>query len=101
MPTRAGSWCPSCQRDRDQERGSASARGLGYRWQKLQRSVLAEWRADHGDLCPGWRRAPHAASDLTVDHIVARDVDPSLAYERSNLQVLCRSCNSAKGARPA
>jgi 5-methylcytosine-specific restriction endonuclease McrA len=39
-----------------------------------------------------------ATSDLTVDHVVpiARGGTPT----PENLQVLCRSCNSAKGARP-
>jgi len=36
--------------------------------------------------------------DLTVDHIKPRSKFPELALEKSNLQILCRRCNSAKGA---
>ncbi len=36
--------------------------------------------------------------DLTVDHIKPRSKFPELALDKSNLQVLCRRCNSAKGA---
>ena len=37
-------------------------------------------------------------SDLTIDHITPRSRGGS--DEESNLQTMCRSCNSAKGARP-
>jgi 5-methylcytosine-specific restriction endonuclease McrA len=37
---------------------------------------------------------------LTVDHIIPLvDLHPELRYEISNLQVLCRRCNSRKGDR--
>lgn len=58
-------------------------------------AVVAEHRRVHGALCPGWRRAPHTATDLTADHLVpvAAGGDP-----RGQLGVLCRACNGAKGA---
>ncbi len=37
-------------------------------------------------------------NDLTVDHIKPRSKFPELALDKSNLQVLCRRCNSSKGA---
>ena len=37
--------------------------------------------------------------DITVDHIKPRSRFPHLALARDNLQVLCRQCNSSKGAR--
>ncbi len=90
--------CLVCQhrydRARDEARGSASARGYGYRWRRLSARILADHRAAHGNLCPGWMREPHRAEVLTVDHVVPRSVGGG--DERSNLQVLCRVCNSAK-----
>jgi hypothetical protein len=38
-------------------------------------------------------------SDLTVDHVLPRNKYPNLALERSNMRVLCRTCNSKKGDR--
>lgn len=90
--------CLACQsryeRVRDGMRGSASARGYGYRWRRLAAKILAEHRAVYGDVCPGWMREPHQADVLSVDHVVPRSVGGT--DERSNLQVLCRVCNSAK-----
>ena len=90
--------CLVCQRRyeraRDEARGSASARGYGYRWRRLTARILAEHRAAYGNFCPGWMREPHRAEVLTVDHIIPRAAGGT--DERSNLQVLCRVCNSAK-----
>ena len=36
--------------------------------------------------------------DVTVDHKKPRSKYPSLALKRDNLRVLCRVCNSRKGA---
>jgi len=36
--------------------------------------------------------------DLTVDHIKPRSKFPEFSLDNSNLQVLCRRCNSAKAA---
>lgn len=40
-----------------------------------------------------------ATEDLTIDHIVAEKLGGTL--DPANLQVLCRKCNSRKGARAA
>lgn len=91
--SRNGSRCTRCQAvadaQRDQQRGSASSRGYGARWRSLARAAMAAH-----PYCAGCG----ATSDLTVDHVVpiARGGTPT----PENLQVLCRSCNSAKGARP-
>jgi 5-methylcytosine-specific restriction enzyme A len=59
-------------------------------------AVVAEWRATYGDVCPGWQREPHPSADLVADHIVAVAAGGA---ESGPLQVLCRCCNSARGAR--
>jgi 5-methylcytosine-specific restriction protein A len=58
--------------------------------------TVAAWRAVHGDRCPGWRRPPHAASDLTADHV---DAVGAGGREDGPLSVLCRSCNGRKADR--
>ncbi|WP_376740516.1 HNH endonuclease signature motif containing protein [Gordonia paraffinivorans] len=40
-----------------------------------------------------------AREDLTVDHKIPLTERPDLAYDLDNLDVLCRSCNSAKADR--
>lgn len=36
--------------------------------------------------------------DLTADHVIPKTVRPDLVHEPLNLRVLCRTCNSTKGA---
>lgn len=43
----------------------------------------------YGDWCPGYRREAHAATDLTLDHVIAGTL-------AGGTQVLCRSCNDRK-----
>lgn len=98
--TRNPSRCDSCQIARDQtvnaERGSATARGYGAAWQRIAKAVLARHRRLHGDMCPGWQRPAHPATDLTVDHWIPKAKGGT--DDPENLTVLCRSCNSAKGS---
>jgi 5-methylcytosine-specific restriction protein A len=70
--------------------------------EKARRAAAVEqWRATHGDTCPGWGdREPHAVvapNILTADHVVPYAAGGS---DDGPLSVLCRSCNGAKGARP-
>ena len=64
-------------------------------WRLLREQVLSE----RGRRCEKCRRAIRYDFDLTVDHINPRSKFPELALDKSNLQVLCRRCNSAKGAK--
>lgn len=63
------------QRNKPQYRGD---------WPTRSRAAIAAHRAQHGDVCPGWRHPPHVIhrSEWTCDH---------------ELGPLCRSCNSRKG----
>lgn len=65
----------------------------------------AEWRAlrllvieEQGRVCRSCGRSIKLDVDVTVDHIRPRSIYPDLSLAKSNLQVLCRACNSRKGA---
>lgn len=69
------------------------------RYVALRRDVLSAWRDEHGNVCPGDdHHASHPAMDLTLDHLVPLVHGGSL-LDTSNMRVLCRSANSARGAR--
>ncbi len=59
-------------------------------WQRTRKAFVAQWVARHGRLSAGWRRPPHPAWPLEVDHIEPR------SFARG-LQCLCGPCNAAKG----
>lgn len=63
-------------------------------WKNVRAEVLRE----NTNICQSCGRKIELANDLTVDHIKPRSKFPKLALDKSNLQVLCRRCNSAKGA---
>ena len=67
-----------------------------WRWRRLPRRFRAAWVAERGWVCAGFRRAPHAATELATDHIVPVSEDPALAFTWANLQCLCPSCNGRK-----
>lgn len=64
-------------------------------WKALRAKVIQE----EGRYCSDCGSMIDKDVDLTVDHILPRSKHPELALRRDNLQVLCRSCNSAKGDR--
>jgi len=66
-------------------------------WQRLSARVLRAWRGEHGNWCPGYGRPAHRASDLTVDHVIPLAAGGA-PFDIANTAVLCRSCNSTKGA---
>jgi 5-methylcytosine-specific restriction endonuclease McrA len=59
--------------------------------------VLRARRGEHGNWCPGYQRDAHAASDLTVDHVVPLAAGGA-PFDIRDCAVLCRSCNATKGA---
>lgn len=83
--------CPTCEQAHQRTRNARRTHYQGD-WPRLSRQAIAQHRAIHGDWCPGWRRPPHPATDLTADHTQPRSLD-------AGLRVLCRSCNSARGNR--
>lgn len=71
---------------REQARPSRSERGYNAEWQRL--SKLIRTLQPYCSYCK-------TTKDLTVDHIVPLSRGGSTV--ESNLQVLCRRCNSRKG----
>lgn len=92
-----GPRCPTHTRITERERTQSKRVRRPYTHSERVRraAVVAEHRATQGDVCPGWRRLPHPAQDLTADHPHAVGAG---GHEQQSLTVLCRSCNSAKGA---
>src|SRR5690348_432 len=66
-----------------------------YAERRRRSIIVANWIKEHGYVCPGYERDAHTAYDLTADHLWPRSVHG----DRTPLQVLCRSCNSRKGAQ--
>jgi 5-methylcytosine-specific restriction protein A len=65
---------------------------------RRRRALINDHLEAYGAVCPGWHRDMHEVTpeQLTADHVV-----PVAAggHPHGPLQVLCRSCNSSKGAR--
>ena len=95
VTSRAGSRCTDHARQSNRSRHNAlySTR----EWQHLSARVLHAWRGQNGNWCPGYQRVAHRASDLTVDHVVPLAAGGA-PVDITNCAVLCRSCNSTKGA---
>lgn len=74
---------------------------LDSRHTKLKKATVAAWVRINGWVCPGFRRPAHRVGEggLEGEHIVPRSLRPDLAYEPSNMSVLCRSCNARKGKK--
>lgn len=71
------------------------ARARSNAERRKRADIVAAWRKRYGDWCPGYKRAPHRASDLTAEHVQALADGGAPAQP---LIVLCRACNSRHGA---
>jgi hypothetical protein len=67
---------------------------LTHEWRQVRAAVIKR----DGKVCKHCRRRIFLPRDVTVDHILPRSIYPELALVLTNLQVLCRRCNSSKGA---
>jgi 5-methylcytosine-specific restriction protein A len=79
----------------EQERGTSTQRGYGYRWQQARKGWLAKhpWCVD----CEAIGRNHVLATD--VDHIIPHRGDKDLFWDRNNWQSLCHMHHSAKTGR--
>lgn len=96
---RIGPWSRCPEHAAAQLRAKRGRRPYTPREQARRAAAVAEHVARNGEWCPGWGSRPtHTAprATLTADHVT-----PVAAggLEEGPLAVLCRSCNSAKGAR--
>jgi 5-methylcytosine-specific restriction protein A len=98
VTSRAGSRCTEHARQSNRSRHNALYSTRAWQW--LSARVLRAWRGEHGNWCPGYQRPAHAAADLTVDHVVPL-ASGGAPFDIANCAVLCRSCNSTKGAGQA
>ena len=66
-----------------------------FEWRKVRMEAILKY----GKRCQCCGDVPLPSNDvkINVDHVIPRKVDPSLALELSNLQVLCNVCNHGKG----
>lgn len=83
-----GARCPDCLTRLNRDRGSPQSRGYTRQWNNAAKALKR--RQQTCTMCG-------TADDLTVDHIVPKVAGGT--DDRSNLQVLCRRCNSAKATR--
>ena len=80
--------CTQCQRRKESHRPSRIARGYDKEW-----VALSKWARSVQPFCSYCGRA----NDLTVDHIIP--LSRGGLSVPSNVQVLCRICNSEKSNR--
>lgn len=79
-----GQRCSTC--------GTRQARGYGREWELLSRSVVASH-----PYCSSCGHRGSRDNPLTCDHVVPKAAGGT--DDPTNLCVLCRECNSAKGSR--
>jgi 5-methylcytosine-specific restriction protein A len=80
-----GGRCLDCRREKERARGTRTSRGYDNNWLRLSANAIAQH-----PYCSNCR----STEDLTADHIVPKSKGGRNVL--SNVQVLCRSCNSGK-----
>jgi hypothetical protein len=92
-----GPRCPThlTEYERDRTRRKRERRPYTRAEQTRRAESVSAHVAEHGWLCPGWRRPAHwvAEGDLTADHPHAVAAG---GREDQQHAVMCRSCNSSK-----
>lgn len=78
----------------DHVRGTSTARGYNYRWQKYRDGFLAR-----NPLCIECKALGRVTLATDVDHIKPVRDAPELFWEPSNHQPLCGTCHKRKTAK--
>lgn len=73
------------------DKGTASERGYGSRWQKARKPFLAA-----NPLCVICQKAGRITPARIVDHIIPHKGDQELFWDQSNWQALCKPCHDLK-----
>jgi len=77
----------------DNQRGSSTQRGYGYKWQMARENFLQ--RHPLCVLCHAKGRLDPAT---VVDHIIPHKGDMTLFWRVTNWQALCKQCHDSKTA---
>jgi len=88
--------CPACGRAVQRAKDARRPARLSRAEQTRRRAAVTAHVTARGWVCPGYQRPAHPSTDLTADHVAAVAAG---GPESGPLQVLCRRCNSARGAR--
>jgi 5-methylcytosine-specific restriction endonuclease McrA len=80
--------CNECNRIKNRLRPTPAQRGYGYEWQKISKAFRKE--NPYCFKCG-------TTVDLTTDHVIP--LAKNGTHHWSNLQTLCRKCNSIKGSK--
>ncbi len=93
---------PRCATHQRRSQGTGSAVHSDPQWTLLSRTMIAHHVGQYGWVCPGDgpEHPAHPSRALTTDHVVQLQ-EGGAPFDRANTRVLCRSRNSANGARLA
>lgn len=79
---------------RERARGNSAERGYNARWRRERLQFLREH-----PLCAECFKRGRLTPATEVDHITPHRGDPTLFWNQSNWQPLCKPCHSTKTAR--
>jgi 5-methylcytosine-specific restriction endonuclease McrA len=94
---------PRCDKHpRTSGKGANHAVHTDPRWTRLSQRMIARHVGQYGWICPGDgpEHPAHPTRDLTLDHVMQLQ-EGGAPFDPANTRVLCRSRNSATGARLA
>ena len=95
MLTDAGR-CPAHKQQREQQRGSSTQRGYGYKWQVASKGFLRTHPLCQCPDCDEGRKRVTVAT--IVDHIIPHRGDMKLFWNRNNWQAMSKPCHDKKTA---
>ncbi len=94
-----GMKCPECKEAKqvqDRQRGTASNRGYGARWQKARKQYL---KAHPLCECEDCKENKLIKVATVVDHIIPHKGNMTLFWDRTNWQTMTKTCHDRKTAK--